>query len=120
MARADAERSSLGRTTTTILLLAVFAFLALGISQCKLATDRVTGLGVEAGLGPCIRQCAEDANAQLRDESVLHVANVQACADDPECLEQEEARHEAAVAQIQAGRDTCYERCHHQGGGSLQ
>jgi hypothetical protein len=37
---------------------------------------------------------------------------------DPACVALEQARHEAAVARIEAGRSQCIASCHHQGGGT--
>jgi len=43
---------------------------------------------------------------------------VKACGSDAACLAAEDARHDAAVAAIQAQRKTCQNNCHHQGGGT--
>jgi hypothetical protein len=53
----------------------------------------------------------------MKVEQDLHKANVDACAGDPTCLANEEARHEAAVAAIQDARKRCIDSCHQQGGG---
>ncbi len=83
-----------------------------------MVTDNLTRARVgTANANSCIRECARIANEAIRVESDLHVANVHACGSDPLCLANEDARHEAAVAAIQAKRKICQNACHHQGGG---
>jgi hypothetical protein len=53
----------------------------------------------------------------MDDEKDLHKDNVKACKGNEACLDAEEARHEAAVDQIQENRKHCMDSCHHQGGG---
>ena len=89
------------------------------LAQCRSVTDSVFGRNtVTAQAQSCINECAKAANEQMRIESELHVANVQACNGDPTCLANEDARHEAAVASIQDARKACQAGCHQQGGGS--
>lgn len=113
-----------GRVTRIVVgagLALVLGVTAFGISQCRLSPDAADRAALETGagrgLGPCISACAHRANELIRAESELHVGNVHACGGDPACLAQEEIRHIAAVARIQAGRDSCFQRCHHQGRG---
>ena len=106
---------------STHLALVVFSVAAMVVlTQCKLTSDRVTGVdnrANQAAHGQCVSNCAHEANTLMKTEQDLHKANVDACAGDPTCLANEEARHEAAVAAIQAGRKACMDGCHEQGGG---
>ena len=117
-------RSPQPRRTAAHLALALVAALALvGLTQCKLEPDKLTGVNkVKGAQGNsntnCIPGCAHAANEAIRDESDLHTANVAACAGDPTCLANEEARHEAAVEAIQAERKACMDGCHNQGQGN--
>ncbi len=91
---------------------------ALSLTQCRMVGEQLTGIDFQkAHPDRCINNCVTTANNLIRDESVLHVQNVQACAGDSVCLALEEIRHEQAVDRIQAGRDACINDCHHQGGG---
>lgn len=107
------------RLRKTLLLATLSVVAGLLLAQCRSVTDNLTGRASAAAKAQsCVSQCADAANAQIRTESELHVANVKACNGDAACLAQEEARHEAAVATIQSARQACQSACHHQGGGS--
>ena len=104
----------------TIVLIAAVVALAGSLTQCRMVTDNLVGVHPSqsaADAGSCFSACAHEANEQNRDESDLHKANMKACGGDPGCLADEEARHEARVAEIQQGRKDCQAGCHHQGGG---
>ena len=104
-----------------ILLLATLSVAAgLLLAQCRSVTDNVLGsrTSIATGAQSCINACAKAANEKIRIESELHTANVKACSGDPTCLENEEARHEAAVAAIQSSRKSCQAGCHQQGSGA--
>ena len=93
--------------------------LAATVVTCKSVTDNLLVPKEPAtGASNCVSDCAKVANDALRDESDLHVANVHLCKADTLCLANEEARHEAAVAAIQAARKTCQDNCHNQGAGN--
>jgi hypothetical protein len=93
--------------------------LAATVVTCKSVTDNLLMPRQPATeAANCVSDCAKAANDAIRVESDLHVANVQACNDDAQCLANEEARHEAAVAAIQARRKQCQDNCHDQGAGN--
>ena len=99
----------------------------MALTQCNMAKDSITGphrsehasgKGNTLPPGSCISGCTQAANDAKKDEQDLHKANVDACAGDPTCLANEEARHEAAVEAIQVARQDCMNSCHLQGGGA--
>ena len=102
------------------LLFVVCAVVLVAVTtQCRMVTDNLTRARVgPAKASSCVAECARVANEATRVESDLHVANVHACGTNQACLDNEEKRHEAAVAAIQAKRKICQNACHHQGGGS--
>jgi len=107
------------RKTARVTLAILCAVAVVGLTQCKLASDKVTGLDrAHTPPGQCISACAHAANEAKKSESELHVLIVQACAGDEACLAQEQARHEAAVEAIHAEKKRCMDGCHQQGGGS--
>ena len=114
-------RRFLRRVSTYGTLAALLALVTVSLSQCRMVNvdDSTTSIGTFASreAGQCVADCNKTANDAIRDESRVHVANVRACNGNPTCLQNEEARHTAAVAQIQAARRACVESCHHQGGG---
>ena len=117
----NATRSPQKHRLSIHLALVAFSVAAMVVlTQCKLTSDRVTGIdnrANQAAHGQCVSNCAHEANTLMSAENDLHQANVAACAGDPTCLANEEARHEAAVNAIQAGRKACMDGCHQQGGG---
>ena len=104
----------------SLLLLTLLGVLALALSQCRQVGDSLTGVRLTRGNNnaQCIAECSRAYNDSIRVESSLHNQNVHARGGNAQCLAQEEARHQAAVERIQAGRRACYDDCHHQGGGS--
>jgi len=59
----------------------------------------------------CIASCSHQANASMRSESSLHVANMQACASNQACKGTETTRHDQAARSIQSQRDSCQDQC---------
>jgi hypothetical protein len=119
MRRPDRPRAP-RRVLASLGLLVLAAIAALCLSQCKMVDERLTGLSAltaKQSAGSCISNCAQQYNDSVRVEVQLHLTNVAACNQSITCLENEEARHEAAIARIQLGRMTCVQNCHHQGGG---
>ena len=103
--------------------LAILSAIALvGLSQCKLTPDKLTGVdkagSIKSSPGACISECAHRANDAMDGEKDLHKVLVQNCHGDPVCLAAEDARHQAAVNAIQDGRKRCMDDCHQQGSGS--
>jgi len=110
---------SKSRRAGRVVLLGMSAILCgLLLAQCRSVTDHVLGrVSASAKAESCASACAEQANDLMRIESKTHTQNVKDCAGDPSCLAAEEARHNAAVRDIQDGRKRCQSGCHHQGGG---
>jgi hypothetical protein len=120
----QATRKHTRRKAPFVVLAVVSAVALFGLTQCKLAPDKVTGvekteMGKAASApGNCISDCAHAANDAMKAEQDLHKDNVKACNKNSACLAAEDARHDAAVDQIQDGRKACMNNCHHQGGGN--
>ena len=123
-----ASRTPYIRPTAPRIVLAVLCIVSLmALTQCTMTADKVTGVDVGGTgnseksrpqtHGSCVSECAHQANDAMKAESDLHKSNAKACNNDPTCLANEEARHEAAVAAIQDARQHCMDNCHHQGGG---
>jgi hypothetical protein len=109
---------NLRRGSAFAVLGVALAAMAVGLSQCKMVDESLTGVSLEkAKPQNCMVECAKAYNDSVRVESDLHKSNVQACARDSVCLALEGMRHDAAMTRIQMGRDACQSDCHHQGGG---
>jgi hypothetical protein len=101
-----------------IALFAGAVLVAVAATTCRMVTDNVVRpLEQPLQAGGCMHDCAKAAVERIHAENDLHHDNVKACNGDAQCLAQEETRHEAAQAAIDAFRKQCQQECHHQGGG---
>ena len=110
-----------GRGAGIAALVSVLAFALLGLTQCRMIGDRLTG--VDASLlrrSPvdCIQACEQFRDIAVFQESQFHRAKIRACRMDVECLEDENQRHTNRLADIETEYQACLTGCHHQGGGS--
>lgn len=106
------------RGAVTAFLGAALIVVALGLSQCRMVNEQLTGVAVgPAKATNCLNTCASVWNDSVRVESALHVSNVHVCTGDPVCLALENARWAAVSARLAAGRLDCQNNCHHQGSG---
>lgn len=115
------HRASHRRTfTTRLLLLLALAVTVVTLTHCRSVGDRLNGVDVGQFKRPgtCIDGCYDAYRKAVKAEGDLHASLVRNCNDDQACLSDEEARHEAALARIQADRIRCQNNCHQQGGGS--
>lgn len=119
MRLADQGRTARRRLPYLALVL-VALIAAVGLSQCKLVDERLTGVANPFGLQPekCMQSCAQDAAARVRAEADLHSHNVRACHGDPACIALEQVRHQNVIQQINSDRQACFNDCHHQGSGT--
>lgn len=105
-----------------LLRVALLAFAVLGLTQCRLVADRVTGVDAQILQGRdarrCLRGCESERRGELREEERRHRVRIRQCRTDIECLEDENERHQNALVEIEAEYQECLEDCHHQGGGS--
>jgi hypothetical protein len=115
------SRSRLARGVR-ILHVALLAFAILGLTQCRLVSDRITGVDAQLLHGrdarKCLRGCEQERRAQIREEERRHRVRVRQCRTDIACLEDESERHQNQLADIEREYRECLEDCHHQGGGS--
>ena len=100
----------------TILVLS--AATIVGLSQCKLINDTITGpLHGKRPRGSCFSECAQAFKDSLEAEEDLHRELRRACDDNRICRRQEHDRHEAAEDRIKENFKNCVRSCHHQGSG---
>ena len=107
------------RLATRIALLLALVTASLTLTQCRMVGDRVGGPGADLlrRKNECLATCQEEFMARNQTEDQVHEQNVAACAGDPVCLANEEARYQAAQEASKAARDACMNGCHQQGGG---
>jgi hypothetical protein len=118
------RKATLSTTVSGILVLAV---LILSGSQCSEVSDRAvnpqgsefgTGDDASRGAAACVAACNDLGRDLRREERNLHHDNVRACDGNSECLDEEEARHEARMEEIASIVQACKAPCHEQGRGS--
>jgi hypothetical protein len=105
--------------------IAGLAFFALAASepQCARVGDQVVspdGASLNSnkgGVSQCVHACVDEAQQRRADEKDLHKTNIESCAGDWQCLQEEEARHESVMEQIAMDQRDCKALCHNQGGG---
>ena len=110
------------RSLSIALLVVVAAAMTMLLSQCRMVSDGVVAPGpgalAQKPAQDCLRDCQAVYQTAQDAEQALHKQNIQACGSDLTCIANEDARHDAVMAQLAADRKACFDRCHHQGGGS--
>jgi len=112
--------SALGRITRRIGLAALLVTALFTLSQCRQVGDRLNGIDLSPlknSVAKCIDKCQKAADQEMRMEDRFHASRVSACGGNAGCLAAEEARHTAAVQDIENRRQACIDNCHAQGGG---
>ncbi len=99
-----------------------FVFLASSSPQCTRTSDHLLSpsalQGENSAFGQCVTGCAHAAVEARAEESERFVAAMQACDGDPECHQDEAARHVDRLAVIAHEQRICMAVCHDQGVGS--
>ena len=107
------------RTVARAALLAALAVASLSLTHCRMVGDTTTGITASVlKAKSCLGICQNNADAATKDEDKLHKDNLSDCTNTT-CVNQENARHDAAIAAIQAALVACQNNCHQQGGGGV-
>lgn len=126
----DHRNPRLRRGFAFVALAAVLGLAVVGLTQCRLVDDTVTGVDLKSSTGlkarsDCRRQCKEKEKQCKRDEDALHKANKAACkllpnsADRKLCDKDEKRRHKDAKKACKAAAKACKNGCYNEGAGSL-
>lgn len=107
------------RVVMRLLLLLALAAASLTLTHCRMIGDKLTGVGVGnlQRANDCLKACKDVYKQAIKDEDRLHRDRERACNRQPACIAAENARHAAAIAQIEAAYAACKASCHEQGGG---
>ena len=112
-------RSSLVRTLAlSVAVVGAFAATALTLPSCQMVDDTLLGVSVSGRnqeARACLRDCQDARQSARKNENERHKVAARACRD-PICSALEEARHEAALIEIEQQFVACKDQCHHQGG----
>jgi hypothetical protein len=118
-----ARHLRLRRAATYLGLLMALGIASLTLSQCRAVSDRVSGVGLFRGQPTtCIKQCNDQYKLLYDEEQKLHATNLANCqalppTDQGPCLQAEDARHTARMAELGQQKIDCQNNCHHQGAG---
>lgn len=126
-------KSASARSRVGLLLVAGLAFSLLGLTQCRMAENRVTGVDLNASSvdanhasrSRCERKCRDRYFVCRYSEAFRHHKAVRACdkgktrAERRSCREKEERRHDSELKACRNAFDHCKRDCrYNEGGGS--
>jgi len=126
----DHRNPRLRRGLAFVALAAVMGLALVGLTQCRLVNDTVTGVDLQSNTGlnarsDCVRHCNEKFKTCKRAEEALHKANKKACdllSDNnarKACNKTEQRRHHDAHKDCVAAKKACKAGCYNEGAGSL-
>jgi len=106
----------------TSLLIVGSAISLLGLAQCRLVDDAVTGVAISEAPGTqarvtCVHRCNQDYRGAKRTEESRHRAILRSCAGDQRCEKGENVRHQRAHHRLVAAMQACKRGCYNEGGG---
>lgn len=112
------HRAATQRIVMRAVLLLALAASTVALTQCQMVSDKLTGVqaSVFKRKNDCIKDCAAAKREAEKNEKKLNKDLERACGGNAACLSEEKARHEAALAAIDAAYRNCINNCHSQGG----
>ena len=118
-----AQPSRLRRGAAFMGLAATLGLVAVGLTQCRLAEESVTGLDLKAGSSAGSRaDCVHACNDAYRDgreaEDARWKAAVRACGTDLECQRAANRAHNEILQGLVDAMQACKNNCYNEGGGS--
>ena len=126
----DHRNPRLRRGFAFVALAAVLGLSAVGLSQCRMVNDTVTGVDLKSNSGfgggnsACKKACNEAFKQCKKEESARHKIEKKNCDQLPkpqkdECKKAESERHKAAKKECSERKKACKAACnYHEGAGS--
>ena len=105
-----------------VALAALLGLAAVGLSQCRMVNDTVTGVDLKANStvsarSDCVKQCNEAYKACKKSESARHKQAKRACGSDKECKKAEDRLHKDNQLACKQQKDACKHNCYNEGAG---
>jgi hypothetical protein len=105
-----------------VALAALLGLSVVGLSQCRLVDDTVTGVDLQANNGvnarsDCVHQCNEKYKACKRAEDARHKAAKRACGSDKACKKAEQRLHKDNKLVCVRAMQDCKRNCYNEGAG---
>jgi len=118
----DHRNPRLRRGFAFVALAALLGLSVVGLSQCRLVDDTVTGVDLQANSrfsarGDCKRQCHQKEKACKRAEEARHKAAKRACLSDKACRKAEERTHKYNKQGCKIDKLICQRNCYNEGAG---
>ena len=118
----DHRNPRLRRGFAFVALAALLGLSVVGLSQCRLVDDTVTGVELQANSGvsarsDCVHQCNEKYKACKRAEEARHKAAKRACNSEKVCKKAEERLHKENKAACKDAMKDCKRNCYNEGAG---
>jgi len=113
----------LRRGFTTFALMLTLGLSAIGLTQCTMMENTVTGVDVVSGAGfnsrsSCEHRCNDNFKDGRRQEEKRHRAAMAACRNDRQCKKNEESLHQANMKRLEQEKKACKRSCYNEGSGT--
>jgi len=106
-----------------VALAAVLGLAAVGLSQCRMTSDTVTGVDLQSASGlnarsGCVRGCNDSFKSCLRAEQARHKSAKAACGHDNACKKAEQRLNNNNIKECARQRQLCKKGCYNEGSGT--
>ncbi len=103
-------------------LTAVLGLAVVGLSQCRMVEDNITGveLSTQAGVdqrSDCVKRCNDTYKDAMKAEKDRNKAAEKACKSDKPCKKAEKERSKRNEEAIKDAKDDCKRGCYNEGSG---
>jgi hypothetical protein len=118
----DHRNPRLRRGFAFVALAALLGLSVVGLSQCRLVDDTVTGVDLNTNSGmnarsDCVHRCNEQFKACQRAEEARHKSAQRACGHDKACKKAEERQHKDNHLACVRAMQFCKRHCYNEGAG---
>ena len=119
----DHRNPRLRRGFAFVALAALLGLSAVGLTQCRMVNDNVTGVDLKANSttsarSGCVRQCNEKRKACQRAEDARHKAAKRACLSNKACKKAEDRLNKDNKKECVRQSQLCKRGCYNEGAGS--
>jgi len=122
----DHRNPRLRRGFAFVALAAVLGLSAVGLNQCRMVDDTVTGVDVRSnttfsgsgghGRSRCVHQCQERFKQCKRQEDARHKAALRACGKNVNCKKAEQKLHKDNLKRCIRDMQLCKKNCRYREG----
>ena len=118
----DHRNPRLRRGFAFVALAALLGLSVVGLSQCRMVNDTVTGVDLSANSGvnarsDCVHQCNDKYKACKRAEDARHKNAQRACGSDKACKKAEQRLHKDNQLGCVRAMQDCKRNCYNEGAG---